>query len=100
MESGWYFLSYDISGARHGRRVQRQLRKQAHRLLESLYLYKGGADNARQLLQNMRQLAGSSASEVVMYRLRQSQPIWVCGAISKESGVMDFSLPTLLDPFA
>ena len=91
-ERGRYLLSYDVVGARYGQRVQRHVRKHASMLLESLYQFNGDAESCQDLLQQLRQLAGPSAPNVVGWRIRGDEPMRYWGTALPPAGILDFSL--------
>ena len=95
MTPGWYLVSYDISNAKRGQRVQRLIRKSGVMLLESLYLCAGSGFDLERHLTQLRHLAGASARNVVVYRLRGSQPIHVAGTACPAPGIYEFGSPTL-----
>lgn len=95
MTPSWYLLAYDVSAARRGRQVQREVRKHGIALLESLYLCQASAAQLQQQLAQLRQLAGPSAADVVAYRLHASQPMHVFGTARLPAGLHHLGLPPM-----
>ncbi|MEJ5207357.1 CRISPR-associated endonuclease Cas2 [Denitratimonas sp. CY0512] len=91
----WYLVAYDIHQPRRGQRVYREIRKHGTMLLESLYLCHGTGQELNQRLARLRHLAGPSASDVVAYRLRPSQPIHLAGTARPTAGIHEFGLPSM-----
>ena len=96
VEQAWYAVSYDIAEPRRGQRVQRNLKRHASQLLESLYLYRGTAGEMAELLRQTRRLAGPSAADVVAYGLRGPMAIRAWGRACQPEGIVDFSLPPIV----
>jgi hypothetical protein len=92
-ETGRYLVSYDVSGARNGQRVQRRVRRHATMLLESLYHFRGDAAAFDRLVQELRARAGRSAPDVAGWRLRERVSMRCWGTALSPEGILDFRLP-------